>query len=84
LAVNVPLADPDPAGIVQGCADVPTTIWPLILLVMVHGPTVSEGRPSTLTVTIVPGKPATGEIVIEGSTVNVAVPLSASHVTVRV
>jgi hypothetical protein len=52
--------------------------------VIVQGPTVFEGRPLTATVTVAPGKPAAGEIVIEGTTTNVVEPLSAPHVIVRV
>jgi hypothetical protein len=83
LTVNVPVADPDPAGMVQGWGEEETTCG-VPLLVIVQGPTVFEGRPLTVTVTVVLGKPAAGEIVIDGVTRNVAVPLSAPHVIVRV
>lgn len=83
LTVNVPVADPDPPEMVQACGEAETTCG-APLLVIVQGPTVSEGRPLTVTVTVVPGKPAAGEIVIEGATTNVVEPLSAPHVIVRV
>lgn len=44
MTVNVPVADPDPS--VQGRGEDATTWFtPSVLLVMVHGPAVSEGRP---------------------------------------
>jgi hypothetical protein len=69
---------------VQAWGDEETTCCTFTLLVIVQGPTVFEGRPLTVTVTVVPGNPAAGEIVIDGVTRKVAVPLSAPHVIVRV
>lgn len=83
LATNVPVADPDPAGMVHGWGEEETTCG-APLLVIVHGPAVSEGRPFTVTVTVLLAKPAAGVIVNDGATVNGAVPLSRPQVIVRV
>lgn len=83
LTSNVPVAEPDPAGMVQDCGEAKTTCG-VPVLVIVHGPRVSEGRPVTVTVIIVWGKAAGGVIVMTGVTVNGVVPLSPPHVRVRV
>jgi hypothetical protein len=68
---------------VQDAGEAPTTIL-TPSLVIVQGPVVVDGRPLTVTVTVLLVKLAIGEIVIEGFTVNGVEPLSPRQVIVSV
>lgn len=88
FAVNVPVAVPP--EIVQVRGEFFTT--PAGVLVMVHGPVASEGKPFTVTLTCVfvnpkacwPATDPAALRVMNGSMISVAVPLSGPQKTVSV
>ena len=86
LAVKVPVAKPVPDVRVQD-GGVPTTGGAPVL-VIVHKPGgavgASLGKPLTVTTTLVLARAMEGVMVMNGSMISVAVPLSPPQVTVRV